>query len=290
MPELPEVETVRTGLSALTCDRPILKVEVLLERMIAYPPRVEAFEQALVRTSIEKWTRRGKYLLASLVHHSSVQDKPSTLSAAGWLGVHLRMSGQLLWVDGTDPVHHHTRVRIYFDHCAELRFIDQRTFGQMWWIPPGHDPAEIMSGLKTLGPEPLTPEFTTAYLASVCCDRERPIKNALLDQSLIAGLGNIYVDESLFLAGLHPTRTCRSLTPDQIQRLHHAIETVIKSAIVEGGTTFSDFRQVSGVNGNYGRVAWVYRRTGEPCRHCETPLEKMRLAGRSSHFCPQCQR
>jgi formamidopyrimidine-DNA glycosylase len=286
VPELPEVETVRIGLNGVTRDRPIQKVEVLLDRMIAYPATTKAFQQGLQNASIAEWARRGKYLLATLVQQSS-SPQPRL---AGWLGVHLRMSGQLLWVDAAEPIHKHTRVRLHFQGNQELRFIDQRTFGQMWWIPPDRDPKQLMSGMGLLGPEPLSLEFSQAYLTQICKGRDRPIKNALLDQSLIAGLGNIYVDESLFLGGLHPTRPCRSLSSAQIQRLHQAIETVIRNALTQGGTTFSDFRQVSGVNGNYGLVAWVYRRAGEPCRHCQTPLEKIRLAGRSCHFCPQCQR
>jgi formamidopyrimidine-DNA glycosylase len=288
VPELPEVETVRIGLNAATRNRPISKVEVLLSRTIAYPATTEAFEQGLEGASMEEWSRRGKYLLAKLVRHSPA-NQAQPLLPAGWLGVHLRMSGQLLWTNEVEPLHKHTRVRIHFDRSQELRFVDQRTFGQMWWIPPDSDPNRIMSGLGALGPEPLSPEFSETYLAKVCLNRDRPIKNALLDQTFIAGLGNIYVDESLFLAGLHPTRPCRSLTLDQIHHLHRAIETVIQAALVQGGTTFSDFRQISGVNGNYGSVAWVYRRAGEPCRHCETSLTKIRLAGRSCHFCPQCQ-
>jgi formamidopyrimidine-DNA glycosylase len=285
VPELPEVETVRIGLNGLTRDRPIQKVDILLDRMIAYPATPEAFQQGLQGASISEWARRGKYLLATLVRQGSAAQP----QLAGWLGVHLRMSGQLLWVDASEPVHKHTRVRLHFQGQHELRFIDQRTFGQMWWIPPDQEPSQLMSGMGLLGPEPLSLEFSQAYLTQVFRGRDRPIKNALLDQSLIAGLGNIYVDESLFLGGLHPTRPCRSLSSAQIQRLHQAIETVIQNALTQGGTTFSDFRQVSGVNGNYGLVAWVYRRAGEPCRHCQTPLEKIRLAGRSCHFCPQCQ-
>jgi formamidopyrimidine-DNA glycosylase len=289
VPELPEVETVRIGLNAKTCNLRILKAEVLLDRMIAYPASVAAFEQGLQGTTLQNWSRRGKYLLATLGQDAN----PASLSSqsAGWLGVHLRMSGQLLWVSTAEPLHKHTRVRLHFDgpeEQQELRFIDQRTFGQMWWIPPDRHPDQIMLGLRGLGPEPLAPDFTVDYLAR-CCQRERPIKNILLDQSFIAGLGNIYVDESLFLAGLHPTKPGRKLTPEQIQRLHSAIETVIRSALTQGGTTFSDFRQVTGINGNYGQVAWVYGRGGEPCRHCQSPLEKIRLAGRSCHFCPQCQ-
>lgn len=283
MPELPEVETVRLGLNEATCGMAIADIEVLLTRTVAYPS-VERFQEGLRGAQISTWNRHGKYLLAHLV-----RPGPNTAQPAGWLGVHLRMTGQLLWLADAVPLSKHTRVQLRFKQHQSLRFIDQRTFGQMWWIPPTEDPNVIMAGMGTLGAEPLSDAFSPAYLAAVVKGRDRPIKNALLDQTLIAGLGNIYVDESLFLGGIHPTRPCRSLTAGEIEKLHGAIVSVIQKALSEGGTTFSDFRQVTGINGNYGSVAWVYRRAGEPCRGCATPIEKIRMAGRSCHFCPSCQ-
>ncbi|WP_404787438.1 DNA-formamidopyrimidine glycosylase [Altericista sp. CCNU0014] len=283
MPELPEVETVRLGLNEATCGKAIAEVEVLLPRTVAYPS-VDRFQEGLQGAQILTWTRRGKYLLAQLGQAGSKTDRP-----AGWLGVHLRMTGQLLWLSDSTPPSKHTRVRLRFDRHRELRFVDQRTFGQMWWIPPTEDPNIVVAGMGALGPEPLSAEFSPAYLMAVAKGRDRPIKNALLDQTLIAGLGNIYVDESLFVSGIHPTRRCRSLTATELETLHGAIATVIQKALKEGGTTFSDFRQVTGINGNYGSIAWVYRRTGEPCRTCATPIAKIRMAGRSCHFCPVCQ-
>jgi formamidopyrimidine-DNA glycosylase len=283
VPELPEVETVRLGLNAATCGKAIANTEVLLNRTVAHPSLSE-FQAGLKGAQIVTWTRRGKYLLAQLVESRSKSVQP-----CGWLGVHLRMTGQLLYLADSVAVSKHTRVRLLFEHHQELRFVDQRTFGQMWWIPPTEEPNTIMAGMGALGPEPLSAEFSLSYLQGVVKNRDRPIKNTLLDQTLIAGLGNIYVDESLFLGGIHPTRPCRSLKSSEIEKLHGAIVTVIEKALTEGGTTFSDFRQVSGLNGNYGNVAWVYRRTGEACRGCATPIEKIRMAGRSCHFCPVCQ-
>jgi formamidopyrimidine-DNA glycosylase len=283
VPELPEVETVRLGLNEATCGMAIAETEVLLPRTVAYPS-VERFQEGLRGAQITTWTRRGKYLLAHLVGSGS-----KSAQSQGWLGVHLRMTGQLLWLADSVPLSNHTRVRLRFEHDRELRFIDQRTFGQMWWIPPTEDPNLIMAGMGALGPEPLSEAFSLAYLTAVLKGRDRPIKNALLDQTRIAGLGNIYVDESLFLGSIHPTRPCRSLASQEVKKLHGAIVSVIQTALSEGGTTFSDFRQVTGVNGNYGNVAWVYRRTGEPCRVCAALIEKIRMAGRSCHFCPHCQ-
>ena len=279
MPELPEVETIRRGLNQLTLHQEITGGDVLLNRTIAYPFAVDEFIPYITGSAIASWHRRGKYLLAEL------SPAPETQ----WLGVHLRMTGQLLWVHQDEPLHKHTRVRLYFGDKQELRFVDQRTFGQMWCVPPGIPVESIMTGLGKLAVDPFSPQFTVEYLADKLKNRRRPIKTALLDQSVVAGLGNIYADEALFKSGILPTTQCIDLQPEQIQRLHSNIIQVLETSIAAGGTTFSNFLNVKGINGNYGGVAWVYNRAGEPCRVCGTFIERIKLAGRSSHFCPQCQ-
>ena len=199
------------------------------------------------------------------------------------------MTGQLLWVNRSEPLQKHARVRLFFEGNQELRFVDQRTFGQMWYVPAQTEVSSTVIGLKLLGPEPFSDEFTTEYLTRKLHRRARPIKTALLDQSLIAGLGNIYADETLFLSGVMPTTLCADLTAEQIGRIHTAIIQVLQKAIESGGTTFSNFLNVQGVNGNYGGVAWVYNRAGQPCRTCSATIERIKLAGRSTHFCPACQ-
>ena len=199
------------------------------------------------------------------------------------------MTGQLLWLHQDEPLHKHTRVRLFFENQQELRFVDQRTFGQMWCVPPGVSVESIITGLGKLAVDPFSPQFTLEYFADKLQNRRRPIKTALLDQSVVAGLGNIYADEALFKSGILPVTLCMDLQLQQIQRLHTAIIQVLETSIAAGGTTFSNFLNVQGVNGNYGGVAWVYNRTGAPCRVCGTPIERIKLAGRSSHFCPQCQ-
>ncbi|MDX2217177.1 MAG: DNA-formamidopyrimidine glycosylase [Oculatellaceae cyanobacterium bins.114] len=216
-------------------------------------------------------------------------DLASTHSSGGWLGVHLRMTGQLLWVPQASPVQKHCRVRLFFEDAQELRFVDQRTFGQVWWVPPTLAPNQVMLGLSRLGPEPLSAAFSVDYLAQQLRGRDRPIKNALLDQAIVAGIGNIYADEALFLSQIQPKTLCAKLKPRHIKRLHAAIVQVLQTAIEARGTTFSDFRDVKGINGNYGQVAWVYDREGEPCRVCMTPITRIKLAGRSAHFCTRCQ-
>ncbi len=330
MPELPEVETVRRGLNDVTLHQTIQGGDVLLDRTIAHPFSVPDFLTGLKGTAIAQWHRRGKYLLAELersavsrqpsaVNRSRVSALPYRPIAASpsatystspfplptpdsrlptpspltphlsWLGVHLRMTGQLLWVDQTEPLEKHTRVRLFFGAGKELRFVDQRTFGQMWWVPPEHEPEQIITGLQQLGPEPFSEEFSVPYFTQKL-QRRRPIKNALLDQSIVAGIGNIYADEALFLSGIHPQTLCIDLKPSQIERLRSHIIQVLEASIEAKGTTFRTFRSVAGVNGNYGGSAWVYGRDGDVCRNCTTAIERLRMAGRSAHFCPTCQR
>ena len=282
MPELPEVETVRRGLNQVTLERQIRGGEVLLPRSIAYPNSLEDFWAGIGNAYISQWERRGKYLLAAL---RSPHAKP-----AGYLGVHLRMTGQLLWLSPSEPISKHCRVRLQLDDDYELRFVDQRTFGRVWWVPPQIPPEKIMTGMAALGPEPFSDRFSPDYLYTATRGRQRPIKNALLDQALIAGIGNIYADEALFLSGIRPTTLCARLGRKRITRLYEAVQAALAAGIAQGGTTFSDFRNVHGINGNYGGVANVYDREQKPCRVCGTPIQRIKLAGRSAHFCPKCQR
>lgn len=296
MPELPEVETVKRGLNQVTLNQEIKGGDVLLPRTIAHPIFAIDFLAGLKDAAITGWHRRGKYLLAELAVGDKGEEQRrgeaegvSKQNSAGWLGVHLRMTGQLLWLHRDVPLQKHTRVRLFFEQDWELRFVDQRTFGQMWWVPPTAAPENAISGLKKLGPDPFSSGFTVDYLVEKLRSRRRPIKNALLDQELVAGIGNIYADEALFLAGVRPTTLCTELKRQQIERIRNAIIEVLQASIEAGGTTFSNFLNVQGVNGNYGGVAWVYNRDRQPCRVCGVTVERLKLAGRSAHFCPQCQ-
>ena len=254
---------------------------MLLQRTLAYPLSSSELWDHLQGATITDWQRRGKYLLAQLSHNSD--------RSAGWLGVHLRMTGQLLWVRQDEPLPKHARLRIFFGNNRELRFVDLRTFGKFWWVPPTTPLETIVTGLKKLGPEPFSPDFSLDYLISKFKTRYCSIKTLLLDQKLVAGIGNIYADEALFKSGIKPTIPANLLNRKQIEGLRLAIVEVLQTAIEKGGTTFSDFRQVTGINGNYGGIAWVYRREGEPCRLCGTPIKRVKLGGRSTHFCPKCQ-
>jgi formamidopyrimidine-DNA glycosylase len=290
VPELPEVETVRLGLQSQTQGFLIARVEVLRNRAIAAPPDPALFRLALEGCRIEQWSRRGKYLLAELRDPDGQQ--------AGIWGVHLRMTGQFLWLEapegakcglGDPDPGQHTRVRIWERSGAELRFIDTRSFAQMWFVPPGRVVESVITGLARLGPEPFAAGFSASYLQERLRGSRRPIKSALLDQSLVAGIGNIYADESLFAAGILPQTVSGQLESQRLERLRGAVVEILQTSIGAGGTTFSDFRDLTGTNGNYGGQAWVYRRGGLPCRRCGTPLMRERLAGRSTHWCPGCQ-
>jgi formamidopyrimidine-DNA glycosylase len=274
---------------------------VRLARTIAYPELADSFLVGMEGVQLVSWHRRGKYLLGELQRsvegatektksNAGKPGKTEKTEPAGWLGVHLRMTGQLLWVGQDESLQTHCRVRLFFDDDRELRYVDQRTFGRLWWVPPNQPVESVMTGLKNLGPEPFSEDFSLVYLAAALKKSQRPIKNALLDQRLVAGIGNIYADEALFMSGIRPKVACDRLTKPRIARLHAAIVQVLKTSIESGGTTFSDFRDIHGTNGNYGGVAWVYGREGEPCRTCGSEIVRLQLAGRSAHYCPKCQR
>lgn len=271
---------MRRGLERQLHDFSIDRIEVLRARAVAWPPDPELFCVALQGCRVGHWHRRGKYLIAELEQ----QGEP-----AGHWGVHLRMTGQFLWLEQPREPCSHTRVRLWSDSGQELRFVDTRSFGQMWWVPPGQPPEAVITGLQKLGPEPFSDGFSPTYLAKRLAGSNRPIKSALLDQALVAGVGNIYADESLFLSGIAPSTASGRIGLARLETLHAALVEVLHTSIGAGGTTFSDFRDLSGTNGNYGNAAWVYRRGGEPCRVCGTTIRRDRLGGRSSHWCPQCQ-
>ena len=292
MPELPEVETVRKGLSDRLRFFCIEEVEVFRERVIASPGGSDEFRSKLRGAYIGKWYRRGKYLIASLHKEAELEQEAKggkNSNFYGWLGVHLRMTGQFQWHQKLNPPCPYTRVRFWNPKGEELRFVDLRSFGQMWWVPSACSPQRIISGLNKLGPEPFSTKFNASYLEGSLTGRTRSIKSALLDQSLVAGIGNIYADESLFSAGILPHKPSGKLTPLEIEALCESIVKVLKISIGKGGTTFKDFRDLEGGNGKYGGEAWVYKRDGKSCRKCGTTIKRQKLTGRGTHWCPKCQ-
>ena len=160
----------------------------------------------------------------------------------------------------------------------------------MWWIKQGLSTNKIIKGLGSLGPEPFSEEFDAKYLKKVISKRTKSIKAILLDQTIVAGIGNIYADESLYSAGISPFREAKTIKKYELINLKESIVNVLKKSIGSGGTTFSDFRDLAGENGNFGLQTNVYRRTGKKCRKCGNFIERQKIVGRSTHWCPNCQK
>ncbi len=293
MPELPEVETVRRGLEEKLNNFIIKKVEVCRDSTVAFPTEKDLFVKGLKNSLLNKWDRRGKYLIAQLKKFESKDIRfPFAKSSKnnGYLIVHLRMTGYFKFIEGSTKPCKHTRIRLFDNKNNELRYIDVRSFGQMWWIKEGLSPYTIIKGLGALGPEPFSKEFDATYLKKVISKRTKSIKAVLLDQTIVAGIGNIYADESLYSAGISPFREAKTIKKYELINLKESIVNVLKKSIGSGGTTFSDFRDLAGENGNFGLQTNVYRRTGKKCRKCENFIERQKIAGRSTHWCPNCQK
>jgi len=293
LPELPEVETVRRGLEQKLNNFIIKRVEVCRDSTIAFPTDKREFINGLHNSLLYKWNRRGKYLIAEL---KTIENKDSQFSLKkssknnGFLVVHLRMTGYFKFIDNSTEPCKHTRIRLFDKKNNELRYIDVRSFGQMWWIKEGLSPYKIIKGLGSLGPEPFSKEFDQRYLKKVISKRKKSIKAILLDQTIVAGIGNIYADESLYSAGISPFREAKTIKKNELIKLKESIVDVLKKSIGSGGTTFSDFRDLEGENGNFGLQTNVYRRTGKECHKCGNLIEKQKIAGRSTHWCSNCQK
>lgn len=277
MPELPEVETVRRGLDASVLGRRIDRVFVGRERTVRRTSR-EALVAGLVGTSIVRTWRRGKYLMADLDSGDSVM-------------VHLRMSGRLLVVPTGEQIAPHTHVVMGMGD-VDLRFVDPRTFGEVVVFDPARV-AEQVPELLRLGPDPMLDEFDAAVLARALAGTSRGIKAVLLDQHRIAGLGNIYTDEVLHRARLRFDRPAATLRRPEIQRLAEAIREVLGAAIDAGGSTLADTQYVDalGRTGSYQESHRVYGREDEPCLTCgRATIRRATVGGRSTFYCPRCQR
>ena len=276
MPELPEVETVRQGLAKWVAGRTIAAVEVHHPRAIRrHLPGDAHFIAVLTGRTILDVARRGKYLWLPLDSGDAI------------LG-HLGMSGQLLVEPAGKPDGPHLRVRVTFtDGDPELRFVDQRTFGGLAVSEGG---AALPQQIAHIARDPLDPLFDDeSFVASVRA-RRTEIKRALLDQTLISGVGNIYADEVLWRARLHGARPTDRLTRPAVRRLLGHVRDVLREAIVAGGTSFDAlYVNVNGQSGYFDRSLDVYGREGQPCHRCGTPIRRTAFMNRSSHFCPRCQ-
>ena len=292
MPELPEVETVRRGLEQKLNNFIIKKIEVCRDSTVAFPTNKKEFIQGLRNSLIYKWDRRGKYLIAQLkkVQNENAQYHLENSQNNGFLVIHLRMTGYFKFIEKSTHPCKHTRIRFFDKNNNELRYVDVRSFGQMWWINKCLSLNKVIKGLGSLGPEPFSKDFDANYLKKVISKRTKSIKAILLDQTIVAGIGNIYADESLYSAGISPFREARTIKKNELIKLKKSIVTVLKKSIGSGGTTFSDFRDLEGENGNFGLQTNVYRRTGKECRKCGNLIERQKITGRSTHWCPKCQK
>lgn len=272
MPELPEVETVRRGLTKLVEGSTIKSVDVLYPKMVNLPPK--DFENALKGKKIDRIDRRGKYLLIRLSDHLTIVS-------------HLRMEGKYDVEPDGAPLDKHTHVVFHLTDGRELRYNDTRKFGRMNLVDTGTEMS--VAGLKTIGPEPTEQALTLDYITAIFKKSRKVIKPFLLDQSNIAGLGNIYADEVLWLSKINPKQPVNSLKPAQIKRLRKNIITEIQMAIDGHGTTVHSYSTAYGEAGNFQNHLNVYGKQGEPCPRCGTKIVKIKLAQRGTHYCPKCQ-
>ena len=273
MPELPEVETVRRTLNALVAGKTIRAVTVRLPRIIQRPAEPEAFAAALEGRTIRSIGRRGKFLRFEL-------DDLVLVS-------HLRMEGRYSVCPSDEPLEKHTHVLFHLTDGTDLRYKDVRQFGTMHLFRPGEEFAQPPLG--RLGMEPLEDAFTAEALRGLLGGRKAPIKPLLLNQAYVAGLGNIYVDESLHKAGIHPERPASSLRPAEWRKLHEAIRATLQEAVDAGGSSVRSYVNGLGEMGMFQLRLYVYGREGEPCRTCGAAIEKTVLGGRGTHVCPVCQ-
>jgi formamidopyrimidine-DNA glycosylase len=272
MPELPEVETLARDLRRLLRGAQFKTVTVYWSGSVAMPT-VDELVQGLSGRRVLDVSRRGKFLQVSL-------------SGPSYLLIHLRMSGHLQVEAITAPLSPYARVVFHMTNDRRLVFTDPRKFGRLYWLTQ----PDLVLG--TLGPEPLADDLTLDAFRSLLATRKGALKPLLLNQALLAGLGNIYTDEALFRARLHPLHKANTLTEGEAARLYAAIRDVLQQAIGNRGTTLSDarYRDAEGRPGHNSENLRVYRRTGEPCPCCGTPIERAVVGGRGTHFCSHCQK
>ena len=275
VPELPEVETVRTALAPVLAGRRFERVAILDGRLVApLDPRVVAGQ--LERELVAAVERRGKYLIVRFV-------------SGRVLLVHLRMTGSLRHATSgaaaaSDP---HVRAVVTLDDGSDVVYRDVRRFGTWRVLEP---PEQATYLAVRLGAEPLDPSFTARDLAERLAGRRISIKGALLDQRTVAGLGNIYADEALWRARVHPARPAGTLEPGEVRRIHRAMRDAVRLGIARQGATLRDYARPGGEPGQMQEEFRVYGRDGEPCARCRAPIAKIRVAGRGTRYCPRCQR
>ncbi len=273
MPELPEVETVKRTLNQLVAGKRIERMTITLPRILQRPTEPEQFADMLVDRTIQSVERRGKFLRILL-------DGLVLVS-------HLRMEGRYGVYEQGEPVERHTHVRFHFTDGTELRYKDVRQFGTMHLFEPGDE--FVLPPLNKLGIEPLDDAFTLQSFKKTLAKRTTKIKPLLLNQEFIVGLGNIYVDEALFTAGIHPERPADSLTPAEWAKLFEAVRATLGRAVEAGGSSIKSYVNGQGEMGMFQHELLVYGRKNEPCSQCGRAIEKLIVGGRGTHICTACQ-
>ena len=274
MPELPEVETIRRELLPHIINYRINRVKVHRPDTVGYPD-AKTFAQELTRKKILDLERQAKYLIFRLNNNHS-------------LIVHLRLSGQLRLENGQKPLRFE-RISFFLSKGKRLAFIEPRVLGRVYLVENGKYP-DVLKGLQNLGLEPTSNKFSYEYLKSKLQGRKGIIKSLLLDQSIAAGIGNIYSDEALFLARIRPTRRANTLSNKDIMKLAKALRMVIRAGIKYKGTSVSDYLRPDGSEGGYQMRTYVFDREGEKCRHCDKIILAIKISNRTSRYCPKCQR
>lgn len=273
MPELPEVETIRRTLEKLVLNKEIEDVTIYWPKIVKQPDDPEHFRMLLSGESIERIGRRGKFLLFYLNHYVLIS--------------HLRMEGKYRFVPKSKEKDKHTHVIFHFTDGTELRYNDVRKFGTMHVYKIGEEMTK--APLKSVGPDPFEEAYTFDYVKERLKRTTRMIKAALLDQTIISGLGNIYVDEVLFLSKIHPEKRAHLLSEDEVKRIYENVRIVLEEAVRLGGTTIRSYLNGLGEMGMFQQRLYAYGQTGKPCQHCQTEIVKIKVAGRGTHICPTCQ-
>lgn len=271
MPELPEVETVVRDIARPVQGQVLSRLELAQGAKRSLEGNLASFNAAVANHKVKAVTRRAKYIVIHLDNHSAIS-------------VHLRMTGRLYLPQAKRKISPYVRAVFHFKSGRKLLFEDTRRFGKIKFWP---DP-EVLN--NQLGFEPLESAFTVQALTELLQASRRQIKPFLLDQTKIAGLGNIYVDEALWRSAVHPLRITESLSKSEIKLLWKAIRLVLEAGIRNNGTTFDSFYFGEGKKGNYASLLKVFDRTGQPCSRCKTKIIKIKVAQRGTHICPQCQK
>jgi formamidopyrimidine-DNA glycosylase len=289
MPELPEVETIRRDLESELIGLKFTDVKLFWPGSLKGDTLV-TFKKKVLGTEILTVTRRAKNIAVEL-------------SNGSYILMHMKMTGHLLiesahekisssgtWQAAqgalADPINQYIRAIFWLNNGKIMAFSDLRKFGYIKLL----DKAKLAETYDAFGPEPFSNEFNPTYLQNIFAKKKQAIKKVLMDQTLIAGVGNIYADEILWKTKIHPTTPAKNLSAPQINKLHQATLEILEQAIKLRGTSSSDYRDTKGKKGNYEAKLQAYRRTGKPCSRCHTPIVRINLGGRGTHFCPQCQR